>query len=273
MLQITASSTFWCGQALRAIREDCVLACARCFDGTVGYWMSQGLDEKAKKRALERLPNVEKQFRDLGLTITADTAKEIVEELSDSTRKTFQWLHDQAESLERLVYKELEGKFFLYISEERVRLWPQTSGPGPFGKKVTDKFPSAHYDIMCSALALGTSLATASVFHLMRVMEIGLGTLGKVFGVSLAHTNWEPALAQIESKIANMRIDPAWKSLPDYREQQEYYSQAASHFRTVKDAWRNYTMHARAQYKTEEAEQIFNAVKVFMQKLAERLSE
>jgi ABC-type Fe3+-hydroxamate transport system substrate-binding protein len=70
-----------------------------------------------------------------------------------------------------------------------------------------------------------------------------------------------------------MRSDPVWKSLPDCKEQQEYYSQAASYFRTVKDAWRNHTMHARAKYTEEEAEQIFNAIKGFMQKLAERLAE
>jgi hypothetical protein len=107
----------------------------------------------------------------------------------------------------------------------------------------------------------------------MRVLEIGLSVLGAEFGVSLAHTNWAPAIEQIESKIREMHKDPTWKALPDCKEQQEYYAQAASHFGILKDAWRNYTMHARGFYTEEQAERIFENVKGFMQKLGERLSE
>ena len=276
VLQFSATAFFWVGRTLRAIREDCLLGCAVVNNGRVGYSMAMDLDEKAKKKALERLPPVEQHFRSLGLIITADTVKELTEEISLNDRRSFQWLNDRVEGIERLAEKELNGKFFLYIPPERIKFWPRPKGPGfgsLFGQAVNDKFPSAGYDIMCSGITYGTSMTTASVFHLMRVLEIGLAALGKVFGVSLERTNWEPALAQIESRIANMRSDPTWKSLPDCKEKQEYYSQAASYFRTVKDAWRNYTMHVRAKYSDDEAEQIFNAVKGFMQKLAERLQE
>ncbi len=82
----------------------------------------------------------------------------------------------------------------------------------------------------------------------MRVLGIGLGPLGKIFNVSLAHTNWAPAIEEIESKIRDMYKDPVWKALPDCKEQQEFYAQAASHFGVLKDAWRNYTAHARGKY-------------------------
>jgi hypothetical protein len=107
----------------------------------------------------------------------------------------------------------------------------------------------------------------------MRILEIGLTALGAVFSVSLAHTNWEPAIREIESKIREMHKDPQWKALPDCKEQQEFYAQAASNFGILKDAWRNYTMHIRAKYTETEAEQIYNSVRAFMQKLAERLHE
>jgi hypothetical protein len=107
----------------------------------------------------------------------------------------------------------------------------------------------------------------------MRILEIGLTALGKVFGVSLLHTNWAPALEQIESKIREMHKDPVWKAMPDCKEQQEFYAQAASNFGILKDAWRNYTMHVRAKYTQEEAEQIFSNVKALMQKLSEKLKE
>lgn len=105
----------------------------------------------------------------------------------------------------------------------------------------------------------------------MRVLEIGLATLGTVFGVSLSHTNWAPAIERIESKVREMHKDPTWKVQPDCKEQQEFYAQAASHFVILKDAWRNHTTHVRGKYTEDEAERIFETVKAFMQKLAERL--
>ena len=53
----------------------------------------------------------------------------------------------------------------------------------------------------------------------MRALEIGLTVLGAKFGVSLAHTNWAPAIEEIESKIRDMHRDPAWKNLSDCKQQ------------------------------------------------------
>jgi len=114
---------------------------------------------------------------------------------------------------------------------------------------------------------------SACVFHLMRILEIGLTALGQKFGVSMAHTNWGPAIEEIEKKIRNMHREPTWNDLPDCKEQQEFYAQAASHFGVLKDAWRNFTMHARGFYTEEQAEQIFMNTRSFMQKLAERLAD
>jgi len=162
---------------------------------------------------------------------------------------------------------------FLYVPAERARFWPTVKQPNAFGDKVAQSFPSAAFDIHNAAIAMVTTQFTASVFHLMRALEIGLTILGKEFGVSLAHTNWAPAIDQLESKIREMRKDPDWKALPDCKEQQEFYAQAASHFAILKDAWRNFTMHGRGQYTEDEAERIFENVKGFMQQLAERLHE
>jgi hypothetical protein len=42
---------------------------------------------------------------------------------------------------------------------------------------------------------------------------------------------------------------------------------------TVKQAWRNPTMHIDRKYSVEEAEQILNAAKIFMQRLAAHFTE
>jgi hypothetical protein len=56
MLQFSANAFFWAGRALRSIREDCLLGCAQCLGGEVGFAMAMDLDLKAKQKAIDRLP-------------------------------------------------------------------------------------------------------------------------------------------------------------------------------------------------------------------------
>jgi hypothetical protein len=274
MLHFSASRFFWCGRSLRTIRTDCLVASAICIDGEPVYAMTKELDGKALQRAIGGLAPLEEEFGRIGLRISAETVKELHEELQGQSRHNFQWLHDQIDAIEKLVEKELKGKAFFYVPPERMRFWPSQKEPFAFGSAVASSFPSTTWDANSAAFCVAVSLSTAAVFHLMRVLEIGLTVLGARFGISLAHTNWAPAIEQIESKIRDMHKDPAWKALPDCKEQQEFYAQAASHFAILKDAWRNHTMHVRGSKSTEEeSERIFDNVKAFMEKLAKRLKE
>jgi hypothetical protein len=239
------------------------------------FLMTSPVDEKARAKAIKALKYAEPEFRKVGLSITASMAEDLIADLEGEKQKSqnYQWLVDQVSIIEKLADKELQGKFFLYIPPERAKFWPQRNAQNPLGEDVMLSFPSTTFDAANAGICLATMMSTACVFHLMRVLEIGLAALGNVFGISLAHTNWEPAIREIESKIREMHKDPAWKAHPDCKEQQEYYAQAASHFGILKDAWRNHTMHVRGKYTEVEAERIFETVKALMQKLAERLEE
>jgi hypothetical protein len=273
MLQFSAGSFFWCGAAMRSITADCITGAATVIHGEVAIAMGQFLDDKAREKALDLFRQAEPQFRGIGLVITADTAREAIENLEQSHRYSFEWLHNQARTIENLAQKELRHRLFLYVPSERTKFWPTQEKPNAFGNEVSNAFPSASYDILNAGICFATSTTTACVFHLMRVLEIGLTALGARFGVSLAHTNWAPAIDQVESKIRNMHRESPWKELPDCKEQQEFYAQAASQFAIFKDAWRNHAMHVRGKYTEDEAERIFVSVQTFMQKLSTRLAE
>jgi len=274
VLNFSAYAFFWCGSALRSIRTDCVVGSAICVEGNkVMYAMAQDIDAAARLKAENALIVVVAEFRGIGMTITADTAKELLEDLQKDERRNFQWLHTRIEAIEGIAQKEFRGKAFFYIPPERMKYWPTQNEPFAFGKAVASSFPPTTFDANSAGFCIATTLSTAAVFHLMRILEIGLTALGEKFDVSLAHTNWAPAIEHIESKIRDMHKDPTWKAKPDCKEQQEFYAQAASHFAILKDAWRNHTMHVRGKYTEDEAERIFENVKAFMQKLAERLAE
>ena len=238
------------------------------------FAVTKDLDDKARNKALSSLKRVVEEFSGVGMRITAETTSEIIAELENTRhRHNFQWLRDQVKTIQELSKKEIAGKAFFYVPAERIKFFPKMSDPHIFGLAVSDAFPSAMFDITESGACLALDRGSACVFHLMRVLEIGLRVLGAKFDVSLDHRNWAPAIEEIESKVRQIHKDPIWKALPECKEQQEFYAQAASHFGILKDAWRNYTMHVRGKYTEEEAERVFQSTKAFMQKLAERLSE
>ena len=276
VLNFSAWNFFWCGHALQKIEQDCFMGSMIVPGDAHVFALPKPIDDLAKDKAVKSLKSVAKEFEGIGLRISAETAREVAAELESpkpGPKRNFQWLMDKVKDISDLSKKEIEGKAFFYVPAERAKFFPKAKNPYVFGKEVGQAFPGAFQDVAESGVCLSLDRGSACVFHLMRVLEIGLTVLGAKFGVSLAHTNWGPAIEEIESKIRNMQKDPAWKALPGYKEQQEYYAQAASHFGILKDAWRNYTMHSRGFYTEEQAERIFENVKGFMQKLAERLSE
>jgi hypothetical protein len=274
MHDFQAWNFFWCGLRLQAIEQDCLIASMPVDGDELVFALPRPLDDRARDRAVKSLKRIVVEFLRLGLKITAETTNKVISELeTQATRRNFQWLIDQVRSIQGLSQKEIDGKAFFYVPAERARFFPRKKDPYLFGKAVGDAFPTAFQEIAESGACLALDRTTACVFHLMRTLEIGLRALGNKFGVSLTNTNWAPAIDQIEGKIRDMHRDPAWKSLSDWKQQQEFYAQAASHFSIFKDAWRNYTMHVRGFYTEAEAERVFEHVKAFMQKLSERLKE
>ena len=103
----------------------------------------------------------------------------------------------------------------------------------------------------------------------MRIMEVGLNTLGGALGLPVA-SNWGRAIEDIEREIKSRSVrthGQQWKT------DESFYSEAATHFRMVKNAWRNHTMHGKQQYDEERTKDILGSVSGFMCHLAQRLHE
>ncbi|MGB2889594.1 MAG: hypothetical protein WBC04_18010 [Candidatus Acidiferrales bacterium] len=200
------------------------------------------------------------------LPITLAQLKRIRESLGDrgvSNDSVRQQLHELANRM----WDELDSHIFYQIESSKSRYYEKPNEL--WGEGVSKAFPSAIPELTDAAKCYGLERNTACVFHLMRALEVGLSCMAKPFGVSTDHTNWQNIIEQIESKVRELS-----KTKPkNWKEDQEFYSQAASYFMIVKDAWRNYTAHRRGRYEAEEAERIMENVCGFMQKLATRLKE
>ena len=101
--------------------------------------------------------------------------------------------------------------------------------------------------------------------HLMRVMEVGLKALAAspLLGIPYA-PSWESYLRQIEAKIAQ----PHKQKPRLWKRYEAFFRDVSGDLISIKQAWRNPTMHVVRKYSTEEAQEILVAVKLFMERLA-----
>jgi HEPN domain-containing protein len=144
-----------------------------------------------------------------------------------------------------------------------------------FGVVVADRFSDATFDISEAGKCLALGRYTASVFHSMRVLELGLQSLAHELlpNNKWDDKNWGKILRDIEDAIGKMERDPLWTATPNWREQRESFAQASAQFSAFRDAWRNHVAHNRRTYTSEQAEDVFRAVKAFMQSLAPWLEQ
>lgn len=172
------------------------------------------------------------------------------------------------DSYRRRVHDALKEVTFLVVSEaERNLIQPDVP---LFGTDVERAFPSASMDITEGAKALAFGLFTAAVFHCMRASEAALRSLAATLDVSHLNQNWGAIIQNIEGAINSMSMTTHGQN---WKELRQFYSEAATHFRMLKDAWRNYVMHSHVTYTAQQARDIFNATRALMQHLSTRLHE
>lgn len=219
---------------------------------------------------IEALERCQQLCEDLDLPMSALLSKQFAGQIATYKSKfTDRETERMAAQVSQSVENELSLRAFFAISPDKTKLY--SDAVEPFGAAVAVAFPSISFDAGEANRCYALGRNTACVFHLMRVMEIGLAAAAARFSVSAAHANWETIINQIEKGVSGIEKDP--NRSPDWKDEREFYSQCVSHFRVVKDAWRNYTAHARGKYDEQEAFDMLGNVRAFMQKLSTRLHE
>ncbi len=135
--------------------------------------------------------------------------------------------------------------------------------------EIVNSFSSTIFEFEDASRNLALDQPTAAVFHLMRALETGLNALANHFNVSFERRNWQNIINDVECEI--QKIGPA--NGENWKNQEQFYSDAASHFRFLKNAWRNYVMHVHQRYSITEASKIRMHVLDFMQHLSSKLND
>jgi hypothetical protein len=189
----------------------------------------------------------------------------------------FSVIDSQLRAIHNCLWFELFERKFAFIPTSKAQLFEQKK---LFGDDVWDAFPEARDEIRDAGNCLAADLNTAAVFHLMRVMELGLRQLSfqlkakalikrlKQTKIPIELGTWDEVITTLESKLDDLRKRTTRS--PKREQKIETCNELLKEFRSVKDLWRNKVMHARATYDEEQAQSAFNHVRAFMQKLAEK---
>jgi len=161
-----------------------------------------------------------------------------------------------------IINSELSSRIFTPIAVKHAAFLEN----GCFGEDVENSFPSATVDIDEAGKCRALGRWTASVMHLMRVLEVGLKVLAAHCDVIHAD-NWNKTLNEMEASIRSVK-----KSV-DGIEAEQWAAEAGTHLRFIKGAYRNHAMHPMKRYDEEQAVYIFDSARAFMRHLATRLSE
>jgi hypothetical protein len=205
----------------------------------------------------------------LGTRQSSKSAHRLLEHVA-SNKFSLPQLAELLKEIDRRLQDELQDVTLIALtSKEKEFYEPPTA---LFGSEFEKQFPSAIFDLEEATKCLALGRATAAVFHLMRVMEIGVRALAQSLQipdpVSPAQRNWGNILNNIKNAI-----DTKWKSTARSNGDGKLFEEFHSSLDAVRNPWRNATMHVENVYNYDDAEHIFFAVKGFMKKLASRFNE
>jgi hypothetical protein len=155
---------------------------------------------------------------------------------------------------------ELALQQFLRVSDVELYEHPELFGPA-----VAKRFGGAAADIKSAGTCLAVGQPTASVFHLMRAMEVTVRQLSKGLKVTVTpQTTWRQMTNLMDDKIKKMP-----EKTERLKRKKNDWEAARANLHAVGSVWRNNTMHPAASYTLSQARDVLSAVRVFMTALAE----
>jgi hypothetical protein len=228
-------------------------------------------DKSRRAHVCHNLQTLVEELKTLGLSVSAKRASLIKFSIENNVggndhKKLADYVKQALAVVRDDIKFELEERALFVITSNAEYL---DDGALPFGQEVAFMFPGAAFDIAEAGKCLAFRRATACIFHLMRVIEIGIRSVGNDLGVTISpNAGW---LA-----IINDKLEPAIDALPQNtqpeKDRKRELQQARAHLHAIRLGWRNDTMHPKETYTEDEAIALFGHVKTFMKHLAAQMT-
>jgi len=212
------------------------------------------------------LPVLIENLRELDLTFTLAEAERFKEKFDKDSGLPDE---DEIGVLQFRLLDEVQSRRFVGLGKEFGGLYNSQQFPAD----VRAKFLSGVFEIDEASNCLALERGTASVFHLMRVMEIAVRATASCLGVpdptKGTEKNWGAMFIAIR---AGMKAK--WPTAADRMSGDgQFFESLMASLEAVKNPWRNATMHVEITYTVAEADRIRHAVEGLMITMASRFDE
>jgi hypothetical protein len=202
------------------------------------------------------------------LPVSASNAGRIANKLIKDEKYPIRWkeVRRLAAGLNERIEEELEMKLFLNISQSEITRYRERH---PFGAALA-KWPELQEDIQEANKSLVVHRYTASVFHVMRVMERLVQMIADDYGIQptdnrvvvpIESVSWDKLLTEISNRLG--KHTKAGETAKDSR-----MREIAVSLDSIRGIWRNPTAHPRHHYTKAQAHSIFNLSKEVTQQIA-----
>jgi hypothetical protein len=230
-------------------------------------------DPKALNLLLDQSQYLREAAVELGANITAMAIDEYRNTLQKDNSILFGKLSSNYSDIFKTLERELSTTHLFSLNADEYKYF-EPSDP-LFGQDFEAKFGTLgafELDEAAKCMALGRP--TAAVFHMMRILEVGIKALAKCLGIpdpiKPSERNWEKIL----ERIMKDGIEKKWPNAANRMSGDgEFFEDLYATLDAVKNPWRNSTMHVEEKKTDQEAEHIFVAVRGFMMRLSSRMDE
>jgi hypothetical protein len=230
------------------------------------YMDAETQEEKERQpNQREELKNTAKSiFKEAGFLGLKSTGKQAARLYHYAENKPPNDVERASDELHTRFHDEIESLSFFYVPADKLAFYNKTD---LFGDEFKTNFPQANTEISEAGNCFAFDRYTASVFHLMRALEVVLKVLFQTLGLPpltiAGERNWNGILQKVKDKLDSD------KSIPDH----EFYDNTYAFLVAAKNPMRNATMHVDAVYDEASAKRLFDAIGAFVRHVATKLKE
>jgi hypothetical protein len=163
---------------------------------------------------------------------------------------------------------ELDSQLFLFMPSDQARFYSEEETGIDVAEsfKLLDGFANARTDLRKAGSCFACGMFTASVYHQMRIAELGLVSVAVSLNVPEdQRMGWDVLLRQCYSKMKE--FEAAKIKPPNWKDRREVYSALLSLFELVKNGWRNPVSHIPRVYDKSKAKRMFSHIHSLMETL------
>jgi hypothetical protein len=190
--------------------------------------------------------------------------------LSETTDIHYEDFVSQTRAVHEALWREL--------SRQRVYCYPPEKADalvkmGQEWSAVFKAIPAVEVDIRSGLDCWAMGHNVASIFHIMRAMEVGVQQFAKRLSVNIVRLNpgkhvreltWDQILNEMTAPIKALA-----QGTVSQKRRAEKFKAAQSYLYGVKDAWRNPIMHPRPEgYSDQQTNDVINHARAFLTELA-----